>query len=161
MIEDVQSGRLIQTVVQPVERGELQDLGSGWRFDWLAEAAKGEANGKVFKLIDPEKPDVVLGLMALRPCTNYLEVTLLENNPENVGSNRHFRGIAGSLLAFAAQLSFQLGGEGFIAIDAKTELIEHYHSTYGFVRLGSSHRMVLGTRHAAKLIEVYGKGQSQ
>jgi hypothetical protein len=67
-----------------------------------------------------------------------------------------FRGIPGSLLAFAAQLSFAIGGEGFIAIDAKNELIEHYQRVYGFERLGHSQRMILTTGAAARLISRYG-----
>ena len=69
----------------------------------------------------------ILGLLALRRHENYVEdLTLLESDPRDVGRSKRFRGIPGSLFAFAAQLSFEIGGEGFIAIDARTELIEHY-----------------------------------
>jgi hypothetical protein len=83
-------------------------------------------------------------------------VTLLESHPQNVGRTKKFRGIAGSLFAFAVQLSFELGGDRFIAIDAKTELLEHYQLTYGFERLGHSQRMILTTGAAARLIGRYG-----
>jgi len=63
------------------------------------------------------------------------------------------------LLSFAAQLSFELGGEGFIVIDAKTELLEHYNRIYGFERLGQSQRMILTTGPAVRLIQEYAGRQ--
>jgi hypothetical protein len=151
MIEDVKTGRLITTEVRPVEARDLDGLGQGWRFDWSGEGRTRE----VFKLIDPATPEAILGLLALNRCKKYVEVTLLESHPEHVGRTKRFGGIAGSLLAFAARLSFELGGEGFISILAKTELIEHYRDTYGFQRVGNSQGMILAPRDAARLIERY------
>jgi len=152
MIEDVETGRLIATDVRPVEADDLLRLGPGWRFDWRA-AVEGI---EVFKLIDPGAPDAIQGLLALKRHKNYVEVTLLESHPQNVGRTKRFRGIPGCLFAFAARLSIEIGGEGFIAIDAKTELIEHYQRVYGFERLGQSQRMILTTGAAARLIGQYG-----
>jgi len=126
MIEDVETGRLIATDVRPVEADDLLRLGPGWRFDWRA-AVEGI---EVFKLIDPGAPDAIQGLLALKRHKNYVEVTLLESHPQNVGRTKRFRGIPGCLFAFAARLSIEIGGEGFIAIDAKTELIEHYQLSF-------------------------------
>jgi len=50
----------------------------------------------------------------------------------------------------------KLGGDGFIAIDAKTELMEYYRLAYGFEKLGHSQRMILTTGAAARLIGTYG-----
>ena len=47
-------------------------------------------------------------------------------------------------------------GEGGNAIDAKTELMEHYRLAYGFEKLGHSQRMILTTGAAARLIGTYG-----
>lgn len=152
MIEDVATGRRITTNVLPIESDNLRGLGSDWRLNWRASVESME----VFKLIDPAAPDAILGLLALKRCENYVEVTLLESHPRNVGPTKRFQGVAGSLLAFAAQLSFQLGGDGFIAIDAKTELVEHYERVYGFKRIGRSQRMILDTQDAARLIAQYG-----
>jgi len=157
MIEDVNTGRPIETDVRPVEPHDLLHLGSGWRFDWRTAVETEE----VFKLIDLGAPDAVLGLLALSRHENYVEVTLLESHPQNVGRTKQFRGIPGSLLAFAAQLSFSIGGEGFIAIVAKTELIEQYERVYGFERVAQSQRMILTTAAAARLIAQYRGRQSR
>jgi len=152
MNEDLETGRLITTEVQPVEPDDFRGLGPGWRFNWRAAVERME----VFKLIDPAAPDAILGLLGLIRRENYVEVTLLESHPRNVGRTKRFQGIAGSLFVFAAQLSFKLGGDGFIAIDAKTELMEYYRLAYGFEKLGHSQRMILTTGAAARLIGTYG-----
>jgi hypothetical protein len=152
MIEEVKTGRIVTTDVRPVEPADFQHRGLSWRFDWRTAVESEE----VFKLIDPAVPDSILGLVALRRHENYVEVTLLESHPQNVGRTKRFRGIPGSLFAFAAQISFAIGGEGFIAIEAKTELIAHYQRAYGFERVGHSQRMILTTEAASRLIVQYG-----
>lgn len=152
MIEDVKTGERIATTVEPVGRDDLRSLGRGWRFKWIDVVRTTE----VFKLIAPAAPNRVLGLVALKRYESYIKITYLESNPNDVGPTKNYRGIAGSLLAFAAQLSFEIGAEGFIALNAKTELIDHYRETYGFERVGKSQRMLLGTRAAADLIKRYG-----
>ncbi len=151
MIEEAETGPLVETDVRPVEADDLLRLEPGWRFDWR-DLVKSE---EIFKLIDPEAPDAILGLLALTRNENFVEVTLLESNPRNVGRKKKLRGVPGSLLAFAAQLSFNIGGDGFIAIVAKTELIEHYQRVYGFERVAQSQRMILTTVAAARLIAQY------
>lgn len=80
----------------------------------------------MFKLVAADEPDSILGLMSLVRQEGYVEVNLLENSPPNVGAGKIFKGIAGSLLAFAAKLSFGLGHEGVIMLMSKTALIGHY-----------------------------------
>jgi hypothetical protein len=151
-IKDVETHDLIATEVGPVEPDDLRDLAPDWKFDWRSAVAGIE----VFKLIDPTAADAILGLLAIRRHDNYVEVTLLESLPGSVGRTKKFVGIPGSLFAFAAQLSFAIGGEGFIAIEAKTNLIEHFRSLYGFERVGQSQRMILDTESAANLISQFG-----
>jgi hypothetical protein len=152
MIEEVRTGRRIGTSVRPVEARDFRGLRVGWKFDWAIAAT----SMRVFKLVDPTDPDGILGLMALEQRENYVEVGLLECSAENVGQNKRFRGIAGSLFAFAAHLSFEIGAQGFITIEAKSELVDHFKQTYGFERVGNSQRMILGTLPASRLIATYG-----
>ena len=152
MIEDMETGRFIATEVRPVEPDDFRDLGPGWKFDWRATVESAE----VFKLVVPTAPVQILGLLALRRHKKYVEVTLLESHPQQVGKTKTVRGIPGSLFAFAALLSFAIGGEGFLTIDAKTELIEHYRLNYGFERVGNSQRMILDSGPATVLITKFG-----
>jgi hypothetical protein len=154
VIEDVFTGRIIRAEVRPVDAADLRRLGAGWRFDWRSDVLDRE----VFKLVDPKTAQTILGLVALKRCDGYVEVTLLESHPSNVGRTKRFRGIPGSLFAFAAKLSFEHGGGGFLVMDAKSELLEHYQRMYGFERVGRSQRMVLTTAGAMRLIAEYDRG---
>ena len=121
-LEDVETGRIIATEVRAAVPADVLRLEQAWKFDSRATIESDE----VFKLIDPADPNAILGLLALRRHDSFIEVTLLESHPRHVGRTKEFRGIAGSLFAFADQVSFKIGAKGFIAIDAKNELIEHY-----------------------------------
>lgn len=151
MIEDIETGRFLETEVLPAGPKDLRHPGRNWRFDWRAAAKDSE----VFKLVDPANPETVLGLLGLRRHSDHVEVTLLESDPRHVGKAKKYRGIPGGLLAFAAQLSFANGSGGYLAMTAKTELVEHYRDVYGFEKIGRGGRMVLDTVNAAKLIGQY------
>jgi hypothetical protein len=151
MIEDVETGRRIATAVKAIDPRDLRSLGRGWRLDWKDIARTAE----VFKLIRPRAPRRPLGLIALERHGDFVEITHLEAHPDHVGRGKKLRGIAGNLIAYAAQVSLEMGAEGFVALVAKTELIDHYRKTYGFQRVGNSHRMILGELAASRLIRTY------
>ena len=152
MIEHVRTGEQVETIILPATLEELRSLEQGWRLSWV------DANlvSTVYKLVAPSFADRILGLIAIRRIQQqYVEVKLLESNPRDVGSGKENRGIAGSLLAFAAEDSIFIGGEGCLTIDAKTALMPHYEKAYGFRRLGHSQRMLLEPMDAAKLIRSF------
>lgn len=152
MIENVRTGERIKPIVRPVRPAELQPGERGWRFDWL-QASKA---AKVYALIDPRQPGVPLGRIALSLFEDqHVEIDLLEVNARDVGRTGSWRGIAGSLIAYAAQVSVVIGGEGFVALYAKTELLAHDETKYGFRRVGQSLRMILDPMAAAKLVNFY------
>ncbi len=86
----------------------------------------------------------------------FIEIKLLESSPPNVGKGKVFKGIAGSLLAFAGKLSFELNNDGVLMLISKTVLIEHYSKTYGFIRYQRSQKLILGTTASARLIQAFG-----
>ena len=132
MIVNVRTGERLATVILPVGQDELRPRGSDWRFDWRSTMKTSE----VYRLVEPARSDVTLGLIGLRKFPDqFVEVDLLEVNSRDVGFQKEWDGIAGSLLAFAALQSFRIGGEGYVAIYAKTELLDHYETKYGFQRV--------------------------
>jgi hypothetical protein len=116
----------------------------------LSEVERAE----VFKLVDPAAPRAILGLIALARRQDHVEVTLLENSPENVGRGKQFERIAGCLLSYAVRFSEQLEFDGCLSLISKTELIDTYLS-YGFVRVGRSNRLNLLPPFTARLIATY------
>ncbi len=83
-------------------------------------------------------------------------MNLVESAPFNIGKKKLYEGVSGNLIAFACQLSFQRGYDGFVAFTAKTRLIQHYESTLGAYHFGG-HRMIIPTHSAQILIDKYFK----
>lgn len=124
----------------------------GWRFDWAKEANRA-LREVVALLID--SPDTIQGLISIESKKGFIYVNLIESAPHNVGRNQLFRGVAGNLFAYACMRSFAAGFDGFLAFDAKTELIEHYKVSLGAQQAGSSHRMIFDNPAALDLVERY------
>ncbi len=132
------------------QRGEL----ARWRFDWLSESNRSRTNVMAL-LVEPS--ETVQGLISLEKAEGFVAVNLLESAPHNVGQNKVFRGVAGNLFAFACAQSFAFGFDGFVAFEAKTELIEHYKTALGARQVGMSSRMVIASAEAAQLVRQYFK----
>jgi hypothetical protein len=152
MIEDVQTGQLFPVEILLASAEDIRSIGPGWRFDWLAEVRKRE----VYKVRMIKDPNAMLGLMSVLPQSGFVEIALLESDPLHVGRRKQLKGIAGSLIAFAARLSYRLGNEGFLRLTSKTQLIAHYERAYGFVRQGRSHYMILDSDAAQTVIANFG-----
>ncbi len=151
MIREIAAGQWIAISVEPVEAEDLRNPEKGWNFDWLTEIGRAE----VFKLFDPASPKVIYGLMALARRQDHVEVSLLESSPENGGSDNRFEGVPGCLLSYAVRLFLSLHFERCLALESKTDLIDHDENKYGFARSGHSSRMLLMRGAAARLLAEY------
>lgn len=141
-IEDVRTGRSYQTNVRPASLADVKNLAAGgWRFDWAAELSESE----VFKLTVPKLGSTVHGLISLTKAAGFVQINLVECHPENVGRKKKYQGVAGNLFAFAANMAFELGHDGFVMFIAKSELISHDEKTLGAKRMGRGPKMVLDT----------------
>ncbi|HYV90624.1 MAG TPA: hypothetical protein VE978_02535 [Chitinophagales bacterium] len=118
-------------------------------FDWIQEASKYSVY-KLYTLNDQR----IQGLISTLDERDFLFLNLIENAKTNVGSQKIFARVAGNLIAFAASLSLQQN-DGFMMMIAKTKLINWYHETYGFVRLGNSNKMISQPDNSKKLVISY------
>ena len=151
-IEDARTGRSYQTDIRRASLAEVKNLVSeGWRFDWAAEMSAAE----VYKLTVPKLGATVHGLISLTRADGFIQANLVESHPENIGRKRRYRGVAGNLFAFAANLAFELGHNGFVMFIAKSELISHYEKTLGAQRMGRSSKMFLDTAASSRLVTQY------
>ena len=140
--------------LRPRQKSDLQ----GWRFDWPREAREGP--GDVVGLLVKGQGRIE-GMAAFETKTGFLFVNLVESAPRNVGPNKLFRGVPANLFSFLCARSFALGFDGYLAFEAKTELIEHFEVALGATRVGSSTRMILATPGARRLVEQYRKESDQ
>jgi len=81
---------------------------------------------------------------------------LLESAPFNIGKNKLYEGLAGSLAAYACKTSFQKGFDGFVVFTAKTQLINHYKETLGAYHF-KNQKMIIDTEPAKFLVTKYFK----
>ena len=151
-IEDARTGRSFPTEIQPATRDDVSRLSDdGWRFDWILQLSVSE----VYKLTVPSLGQLVHGLISLSRDDGFVQVNLIESHPENIGRNKKYVGVAGNLFAYATKVAFELGFNGFIAFEAKSELISHYEESLGARRIGDSQRMYLDEEAATKLVAKY------
>lgn len=99
--------------------------------------------------------ECIEGAIALEPRVDHVWIHLIEKAPHNRGNAEKYIYVAHHLFAFAAYRSFELA-DGFVAFDAKTNLIGHYRKNYGAVSVGSnSVRMIIPDIAGKQLIDVY------
>ena len=153
-IENVVTGDSFPTDITRISSADLKTINTknGWVFKWRAEFQHPER--EVYKLTIVNNQTVIQGLVSLEVMPDYVFMHLVENASFNKGRAKIYAGVAGNLVAFACQLSFQRGHEGNVSFISKTQLIEHYTQSLGAIHIGSQ-RMIIMPATAMKLIEKY------
>jgi len=118
-------------------------------FNWEKEKSH-----ELYKLVLKEKKEIV-GLVSIIdiPKELRLEIHLLEVSKENVGKEKQLERIVGCLIAFACNLSFSKGYDGFVSLLPKTKLVEHYKNKYGFKQFGN--QLAVFEKLSADLIQKF------
>lgn len=103
-------------------------------FDWQLEKDQGLDLYKLYL----EETDQIVGLMSLNDIPEEFRVhlNLIESSKENIGKEKQLDCIPGVLIAFACELAFRRGYDGFVSLVPKTKLIDHYKRKYGFEQYG-------------------------
>ena len=146
------SGDVFDTQILIATTQDLKQIKKEWHFDWEKESRK----GKIFKLVIEKNPSILQGLVSLIDQKDSIYLSLIENAPFNIGSNKVYEGVAGNLFAFACKLAFENGYRGFISFHAKTELVEHYMKSLGAKRINSQ-LLYIDTKEAKILVNRYFK----
>lgn len=152
-IENVLTGEVFDTeVVRLMARQQRQVQKAVWQFDWLRELQ--DRTKEVYKLTTVNNPTIIQGLVSLSDKQDHVFMHLIESAAFNRGPGKVYVGVPGNLVAYACKVAFDKGYEGFIAFDAKTQLIPHYQQT-----LGATHfrglRMFIETFAARHLVSKY------
>ncbi|WP_298767685.1 hypothetical protein [uncultured Polaribacter sp.] len=153
-IENRITGDSFDTQVLKIEETDLKLLDRNWNFDWKLEF---ENSGTVYKLIIEENYKVIQGLISLKYKEGFVFVELIENADFNIGRNKVYYGVAGNLFAFACKQSWDKGDFGYVAFNAKSNLVSHYENFLGAKRVGNSNQMIIEPKEALKLIKQYYK----
>ena len=139
MIINVETDELVHCYFKKIDRIEIigkeySPRGGCWVFDWLKPLTH---SYDIYGIITEEFPNIVQGLIALKP--NYdeayrcVDVEIIESAPHNkkelnkkINNDRNYVGVGKCLVAFACQYSIDKGLEGFIALTSKTPKIPFY-----------------------------------
>lgn len=106
---------------------------------------------EVYKLTIIKNPTIIQGLVSIEDKQDHIFMHLIESAKLNKNNGKTYLGVPGNLVAYACKVSVDKGYQGFLAFDAKTELIKHYQES-----LYATHfrglRMFIETKAALKLI---------
>ena len=134
---------------QDAEISDLSNLGNyGFEFDWSIKMAD-DSNiiGYIYE-------GIVTAMVQYSSVTHSLfnEIHLLE-------TSSHYRnmGLAGKMMAYVAQDSFDKGFEGFMLTVAKSALMDFYTNHLGGKQIGHTNRIRFDTQASLKIIERYGE----
>ena len=153
-IVNVISGDVFETEFFKVTKKEIEL--KRWLFDWKYEIS--DKKNEVYKMTIKENSKVIQGLLSLQPREGHVFINLVENAKFNRGKQKMYLGVGGNMFAFACKRSMELGFEGYVGFDAKTSLINYYHSTLGAQR-AIGNRMFIDNVASAKLIMQYFKNE--
>jgi hypothetical protein len=155
-IENIVTGDSFRTEVILVTKEDIKALTkkNGWEFNWKYEFKQPDRD--LYRLSIVGNPGIIQGLISLSVHEDHVYMHLIESASFNKGRDKMYAGVPGNLVAYAAKLSFQRGGDGYVSFVAKTKLIDHYIHTLGAVHFGG-HRMIITREASLKLIDKYFK----
>ncbi len=146
------SGKQVEATIQIVSSEDFDKIAidEGFSFNWHTER-----NYEVFKAVLISKDDQILGIVSLIDIPNEyrIHLNLLEVRKEHQGKEKQIEGIAGTLIAFAAENAFKKGYYGFVSLMPKTQLIDLYQEKYGFRQYGRY--LAIEGIYAQKLIDKF------
>ena len=138
-------------IIEPLTATDyvLIEKSKQFEFNWIKER-----KNLVFKVRKKDEENI-LGLISLIniPKELRIEIHLLEISKNNIGRNKIIDRLAGCLIAYACDLAFQKGYDGFVSLVSKTEIINLYKEKYGFLEMGNHlYTQLVNSQH---LIETY------
>ncbi len=154
-IENTRTGEVFDTEVTLISTNDTKSLKKkDWQFDWGKEFSI--PNKQVFKLTSINNPNIIQGLLCIEDKQDHIFMHLLENAIFNIGQEKMYLGVAGNLVAFACKVAFEKDYDGYVAFDAKTELIEHYQKSLNATHFRGQ-RMFIEEEAAEFLVSKYFK----
>lgn len=128
------SGQLLEAVIELVEDEDWEIISKSGEFEFNWTLEKKYMVHKIRLTLEKE----ILGLVSIEdiPKELRLHIRLIENGISNRGKNKTYDFVAGCLIAFTCNLAFEKDYEGFVSLQPKTLLINHYKEKYGFNDMG-------------------------
>jgi len=128
----------------------------GWEpdFDWSIYLTKSHPS-TAYKLVNNVN-NAIEGAIAFRDDEGFVYVNLMECAPHNRTNHRNYINTPDILLGEACRRSFEIGGEGYINFQPKSNKEMYYAMKFGARPTGRGH-MFIGSLEAMKILNVYYK----
>ena len=134
-LQDRLSGRPLASLIELLDSADYAWLkrSSEFKFNW-----KLEQDNEVFKIYLTTDPENILGVISItdKPTEYRIHINLIEVAESQRGRKKTIDNIAGCLIAFTCRLAFAKKYLGFVSLNPKTMLIDHYQNAYGFRQYG-------------------------
>ncbi|HEY3369859.1 MAG TPA: hypothetical protein VGK10_03360 [Prolixibacteraceae bacterium] len=154
-IENAVSGDVFDTAIYQLSSKDIKQIKKiDWQFNWQDQVKLN--NRETYKLVIENNQKIIQGLISLSDQGDHIYMHLIESAKFNKGKGKIYVGVPGNLVAFACKLSFEKGFDGYLAFDAKTALIQHYHETLYATHFKGT-KMIIETPAARRLINQYFK----
>lgn len=130
-IENIRTKESFETLILPLIAIDLKTItmDNGWKFDWKTEFENNNKMVRKLVINNTRNKNIIHGLISISLLNGYVEMNLIESAPFNLGKQKEYNGVAGNLVAYACEVSFANGFEGYVSFIAKTNLIQHYIDT--------------------------------
>lgn len=153
-VRDLKTERLVQVLIEKIDISDIRDNSKEFSFDWLKLSK--QINSSTYALRFSEVSNEILGMLHLFTNHGMLIMNLVEVSKNNLGKIKRYDYVAGCLIAFACQQSFELDSsyKGFLTFNAKSELLELYKNKY-YAKQINGQRMYIGPESGVKLINEY------
>jgi hypothetical protein len=150
-LKGILTGERLPATISRLSTEEIALLDDSKRFDF---EWKRQLQFEIYGLF-LKYPGQVIGLVSLecQPKNLAIEIKLIANAREYIGSNKRYERIAGCLIAFVCKKSFDLKFDGYVYLKPKTSIIRHYRQKYGFSDAGNC--LFSDTYNSGKLIDQY------
>jgi len=128
------TGKKLNAVIEEVSKSDLKRIKKekNFGFDWNLEA-----DNLLYKIRLTRNKEI-LGIISIIDYPNEfrIHINLIESSKNYRGKDKSILNIPGCLIAFTCKMAFKNGYEGFVSLTPKTELVEYYNKTYGFLQFG-------------------------
>lgn len=157
------SGEIYEAEFSPLTRNDFARLrkGDGWTrgIDWgiYLQSDQAFTAYKLHVLGDT----TIQGLVAIAVREGFVEVGLAEKAPSNRKPVQRFMNAGELLFAKACLTSLENNGEGYVLLQAKTNLIAYYVDHYGMEVVNGKNRLLaIPPIESRRLVEVYWNQRS-
>lgn len=158
-IKDISTDSLVAAEVVKANFNDMPLKKDGWQFTWRELFRKQSA--AFYKLVLENSPYKIEGMIMLSLLDGGIVfMDSIEVAPHNYGSKGRYDSVAGRLIAYGSNLSFELGKppyDGCLSFESKTVLMELCLNKYG-ASMGLGQRMFFSPEAGFRLMELYLQG---